>query len=193
MSGQSEERERLVRVNIGEKVPLPGYLRTTVMPCFTRLEAISRTHYYRSEPTAWEAEKMCESARLEAEFIAEELEKIDIDADALTSAMDAYQDRAWETAVYPWVGQNAVYPALGLASEAGEVVGHIKKVMRDHSGVVTPDRMKALEAELGDVLWYVATLAQELRLSLGEIAAKNLAKLGDRKRRGAIRGDGDNR
>lgn len=183
----------MVRLNIGEKVPLPGYGRTAVMPRHTMLEAITKTHYYRSEPTVWERETMCNAERLEAEAIEDGLVAIDVDSEALIGAMDTYQDRAWETAVYPWVGQNAVYPALGLASESGEVVGHIKKVMRDHSGVVTPDRMKALEAELGDVLWYVATLAKELRLSLGEIAAKNLVKLGDRKRRGTIRGDGDNR
>ena len=37
----------------------------------------------------------------------------------------------------------------------------IKKAIRDDGGVLTDERRKAVAAELGDVLWYVAQLATE--------------------------------
>jgi len=43
------------------------------------------------------------------------------------------------------------------------------------------------------VLWYVAMLANELRLDLSYIAEANLEKLGSRKERGVLQGSGDNR
>jgi NTP pyrophosphatase (non-canonical NTP hydrolase) len=104
-----------------------------------------------------------------------------------------YQTRARDTAQYPVIGHRVVYPTLGLANEAGEVAGKIKKIFRDKSGVIGPEEMRALEAELGDVLWYLAQVATELGLSLDSIADHNIAKLLDRKSRDAIYGDGDDR
>jgi len=106
-----------------------------------------------------------------------------------------YQQGARETAVYPGQGreQGLAYVALGLAGEAGEVANKIKKVIRDHSGVLNPQRAAAIAEELGDVLWYVAMLADELGADLGQVAALNLAKLESRALRGQIQGDGDNR
>lgn len=63
--------------------------------------------------------------------------------------------------------------AVGLAGEAGEVADAIKKVVF-HGHELDTGR---LAAELGDVLWYVAVLAADLRLDLGEIMAANVAKL----------------
>jgi len=42
-------------------------------------------------------------------------------------------------------------------------------------------------------LWYLANLASELDVSLGEVARRNLEKLKPRKERGVLRGSGDNR
>jgi NTP pyrophosphatase (non-canonical NTP hydrolase) len=106
---------------------------------------------------------------------------------------DEYQREARTTAQYPDMGKNVYYPTLGLAGEAGEVAEKIKKLMRDDHGLLTPDRRAALKKELGDVLWYVAALCAELDLSMNEVAELNIAKLRDRKDRGAIQGDGDNR
>src|SRR5215211_6619482 len=86
-----------------------------------------------------------------------------------------------------------VYPTLGLANEAGEVAGKIKKVFRDKGGQISEETREALKAELGDVLWYLAQVATELNLTLDEIAEYNISKLYDRLERGKIRGDGDNR
>ena len=102
-----------------------------------------------------------------------------------------YQRRSRETAVYPHLGENLVYPALGLCGEAGETAEKIKKAIRDDGGVLTEERREALAAELGDVLWYVAQLATEAGLELDRIAEENLAKLLSRKERNVLQGSGD--
>lgn len=104
-----------------------------------------------------------------------------------------YQTKAQTTALYPNAGQNLYYPALGLGGETGEVLNKVKKVMRDHGGIVTDEYREILRKELGDVLWYVAALAGELGLNLDDIAQANLEKLFSRKERGTLGGDGDNR
>jgi len=86
-----------------------------------------------------------------------------------------------------------VYPTLGLANEAGEVAGKVKKIFRDRGGVITDADREALALELGDVLWYVSELCTRLGIPLGEVAAMNIAKLADRAARGVISGDGDHR
>jgi len=88
----------------------------------------------------------------------------------------------------PWV-----YSALALNEEAGEVAGKIKKVWRDNDGVMTVEKLDAILLELGDVLWYLANLSQDLGLTLEEVAQANLDKLSSRKARGVIGGEGDNR
>ena len=106
---------------------------------------------------------------------------------------DLYQDAAEDTAVYPDQGNNIYYPTLGLAGETGEICEKIKKIMRDNGGEVTQEQKEGLVKELGDVLWYLATLATELNVSLASVAEHNLEKLQDRKERGVLGGSGDNR
>ena len=55
------------------------------------------------------------------------------------------------------------------------------------------NRGGALEQELGDVLWYLAQLATEAGLDLGQVAAANLDKLAARAARGTLHGSGDDR
>jgi NTP pyrophosphatase (non-canonical NTP hydrolase) len=86
-----------------------------------------------------------------------------------------------------------VYPTLGLANEAGEVAGKVKKIFRDKGGQITEDDRQALKGELGDVLWYLAQICTELDLTLEEVARANLEKLFSRQERGQIRGEGDDR
>lgn len=104
-----------------------------------------------------------------------------------------YQEKSRKTAGYPAIGHPLIYPTLGLVNEAGEVAGKIKKVFRDKGGQINEETREALQAELGDVLWYLAQICTELGLSLEEVAEANIAKLYDRLDRGVIRGDGDNR
>jgi NTP pyrophosphatase (non-canonical NTP hydrolase) len=106
---------------------------------------------------------------------------------------DTYQRESRKTALYPPIGHGVIYPTLGLTNEAGEVAGKIKKVFRDKSGQIADADRAALEAELGDVLWYLAQVASELDLSLDQIAQHNLDKLFSRQARGKLGGDGDDR
>lgn len=104
-----------------------------------------------------------------------------------------YQEKSRKTALYPQVGENFIYPTLGLAGEAGEVAEKVKKVLRDKGGVIDDDTREEIRKELGDVLWYVSQIASELKLSLDEVALGNIKKLYDRMDRGALKGNGDNR
>lgn len=103
-----------------------------------------------------------------------------------------YQEQAVKTAVYGQ-GQTIIYPALGLGNEAGEVLGKIKKVLRDNEGVYTPDKKAEIAGEIGDVLWYMAALCRDLGIQLEHVAEENITKLKDRQARNVIHGSGDNR
>jgi len=104
-----------------------------------------------------------------------------------------YQEQAAKTARYPDVGNNYVYPTLGLTGEAGEVADKIKKIIRDKGGKLSTEDVTEISKELGDVLWYISTLCSELKLDFGAVASANINKLFSRKERGVIGGGGDNR
>ncbi|MBV6496950.1 MAG: hypothetical protein DYH05_04425 [Acidobacteria bacterium ACB1] len=91
-----------------------------------------------------------------------------------------YQTAASKTALYPRRMSNVEYPTLGLAGEAGEVANIVKKIQRDHNGVLTDETRAKLKDELGDVLWYISACADELGLTLAEIADFNIQKLAKR-------------
>jgi len=108
--------------------------------------------------------------------------------------LSEYQQQATKTALYPKVGELGwVYPAFGLANEAGEVNGKLKKVIRDNNGLIDDERRDEIAKELGDVLWYLAQIATELQIDLDAVAQANIAKLTSRQERGVIGGSGDNR
>lgn len=108
--------------------------------------------------------------------------------------LEEYQKATNETAVYPKENNlGLTYTTLGLASEAGEVAGKFKKVIRDMDGKMSDEVKKEMGKEVGDVLWYVSQVCTELGLSLEKIAAENLEKLRSRKDRGQLSGNGDNR
>ena len=88
---------------------------------------------------------------------------------------------------------NPYCPAMGLAGEVGELVNKIKKIMRDDKGLIPNHKKEELIGELGDVLWYVATLATELDIDLNEVADLNINKLQSRQERGKLGGSGDGR
>lgn len=107
--------------------------------------------------------------------------------------MSDYQIAASKTAIYPNVGNNLVYPVLGLLGESGEVAEKTKKLIRDFGGEVTDDFKQAIAKELGDVLWYVSQICGELNLSMEDVAQGNLDKLQSRQQRGKLGGSGDDR
>jgi NTP pyrophosphatase (non-canonical NTP hydrolase) len=104
---------------------------------------------------------------------------------------DDYQVAAHSTAEYP--AEKALeYLALGLAGEAGEVANKIKKILRGDY-LFTDEFAEVLEKELGDCLWYLAELCTATDMRLQAVAAHNVLKLKDRKKRGKIKGSGDER
>ena len=104
-----------------------------------------------------------------------------------------YQQEATKTALHVKTDHPVVYPTLGLANEAGEVAGKIKKIFRDKQGKFSNEDLTALKYELGDVLWYLSQVCTALDLDLGDVAEANLKKLLSRKTRGKLQGDGDKR
>jgi len=103
---------------------------------------------------------------------------------------DEYQHLAMMTRL-----ENAAsmsYMALGLNGEAGEIANKIKKIIR--GDIQNYDALfHDLLYELGDVLWYIAGLADECGYSLSEIAQANIEKLQRRAELNTIMGDGDDR
>lgn len=118
--------------------------------------------------------------------------RMDVDQDyGLT--LDEYQKLALESAVYDQQ-YSILYPAFGLASEAGEVCGKISKRLRDAGGdLEDPAFRQAMKKEIGDVLWNTAALAAGFGFSLEDVADTNLTKLASRLERGVIGGSGDDR
>ncbi len=82
---------------------------------------------------------------------------------------------------------------LGLVGESGEFAEKIKKIIRNKDGQLSEDDRRELLKELGDVLWYSATLAKYLGADFSEVAQMNIDKLTSRKDRGVIKSTGDNR
>ena len=119
-----------------------------------------------------------------------DLAEMSINAHQLTVplTMIAYQQQAAKTAIYP-LDKADQYLIAGLAGEVGELASIFAKHWRG-DGDLNHDHAKA---ELGDVLWFVAMLAEQLDTDLSTVAQGNLDKLADRAERGKLKGNGDNR
>ncbi len=113
---------------------------------------------------------------------------------------DEYQELAKKTAVYKeTIGDSLkpelfyLYSALGLAGETGEVVEKVKKLLREKKGIVDEASREEIIKEMGDVLWYLAMLAEELKVPLSKVVETNIKKLNLWKDRRTVLGKGDNR
>lgn len=107
---------------------------------------------------------------------------------------DEYQKQALATAMYTGDELNdTMHWVLGVTGESGEIAEKIKKIIRDKNGVISEDDKIEIGKEIGDVLWYLGVLAEQLGTTLDKVAAGNLAKLKSRQERGVLGGSGDNR
>lgn len=112
--------------------------------------------------------------------------------------LDEYQTRAMSTRLDSC--DNVTYMAFGLVAEVGELADKVAKWKRKKEAYVTDDRLvfdtwkddeadekrAELMKELGDVLWFVAGIADHFGYSLSEVAEMNLEKLAGRKSKGTI-------
>lgn len=107
-------------------------------------------------------------------------------------SFNTYQRLAKTTDIYPKESA-LICHVLGLTSEAGEVADKIKKVIRDNSGEFSTEKKLEIAYELGNVLWYISRIADDLGYGLNQIQELNLMKLDDRKNRNKLNGSGDYR
>jgi NTP pyrophosphatase (non-canonical NTP hydrolase) len=93
--------------------------------------------------------------------------------------LNEFQVEANRTDQRPGHDEGALlFPVIGLASEVGSLVRHVKKRLRD--GDAHELFSDEVAEELGDVLWYVANLATKLDVGLDEVATRNLRKIAGR-------------
>lgn len=84
-----------------------------------------------------------------------------------------YQRKAQRTTSTTYQEDKLLNAALGLAGETGEVVDIIKKWKYQGHEL----DIEEIAEELGDILWYLAEMAEGIEADLGEIAANNIKKL----------------
>lgn len=91
-----------------------------------------------------------------------------------------YQDQASKTIQKSSLDEklSSIVPFLGIIGEIGSVLTQLKIKLRDGDSYKV--FQKKLCEELGDVLWYLSTIATQNSLSLEEIASQNLEKIKDR-------------
>jgi NTP pyrophosphatase (non-canonical NTP hydrolase) len=107
---------------------------------------------------------------------------------------EEYQRESRKTARYPEIhGNKFIYPAMGVAGEAGEFMEKVKKMFRDDDGILTEKRKDEIVKELGDIMWYISQVCTDLGIDLEEVPKQNLEKLMSRMERNVLNGDGDYR
>lgn len=88
----------------------------------------------------------------------------------MTITLKEYQEQTVTTAIYPGAGEGGteaiVYLALGL-SEVGEVFQHLAELARENVPLG-----EGFHAELGDLVWYVFQLYNELREAVEEVTTE---------------------
>ena len=114
------------------------------------------------------------------------------EANFLKISLDKFLEKHPDTAPEVKELLALAYDGLGLG-EAGEVQGKIKKIIRDDGGRITERGKEAIILEIGDTLWYLASLCQNLGTTLEHAATANIEKLQDRHVKGTVHGSGDYR
>lgn len=80
---------------------------------------------------------------------------------------------AYRVYAAPEHGIDLLHGAIGLSTEAGEVLDILKKQVFYDKDI---DRVHLIE-ELGDIEWYLQLIRDALDISRDEVIAKNMAKL----------------
>lgn len=101
-----------------------------------------------------------------------------------------YMQEAIKTAEYP-KDYALQYLIPGLCSEAGEVAGAYKRLVR--GDYAFPTFLEKVIPELGDTLWYLSMVCFEIGIELEDVAKENVKKLKERQKIGNIKGEGGER
>ena len=107
--------------------------------------------------------------------------------------LNDYQQAALRTAAPKDKPNEVFHLLLGLVGETGEIAEKAKKIVRDRDSDFSQWDLADLKKELGDVLWYIAVIADYFDVALDDVARLNLAKLADRQNRSMLGGSGDDR
>lgn len=120
--------------------------------------------------------------------------------------LNEYQTLTAKTAIYPKEDKlvkgeilSLLYLSISLPGEVGEFCNKIKKFIRgdiaynNGDDKLTTKAIAELEAEVGDVLWYLSEICSTLGLDFSQVAYDNIQKLQHRKTHNTLRGDGDER
>jgi len=133
----------------------------------------------------------------------------------LIKTFQEYHELAYALAKYPGAGKgNILYGAIAVPGEAGELAEKVKKLYRNFNVTENPDQLTFFDSdgetdieknrkirelrvgilkEAGDILWELNALLTELGSSMEEAATMNIDKLYDRRERGVLLSEGDNR
>src|SRR5579863_360967 len=91
-----------------------------------------------------------------------------------------YQDQVGDVLNQRWNFPDSTgiaYCGLGLAGEAGECAEEIKKALRYSKGHFDKGRKAKLQSELGDVLYYMARVANEVGIRLEDVLSASIDKM----------------
>jgi NTP pyrophosphatase (non-canonical NTP hydrolase) len=87
-----------------------------------------------------------------------------------------YQAAAIRTAKPDKLSMLLSHCAMGIGSEAGEILTELKRVV--HYGAELDEKVIAhLREEMGDLTWYLAVLCEALEIPMNQVARENIAKL----------------
>lgn len=100
-------------------------------------------------------------------------------------SLNEYQEFTAKTQIH--FSLEHLVPAM--VEELGELMGHVKRSVRDNK----PYDINAVEKELGDILWCWSEICRHFALLPQDVLLANVKKLTDRQSRGKISGSGDNR
>lgn len=87
-----------------------------------------------------------------------------------------FSSSAKESASYPGVGGNVMYPILGMTNTVGRMSAHIQSMVVG-GGRMTEEVRKRLTRDLGGILWHVAMVAHELSTTMDDVARKEIERM----------------
>lgn len=97
--------------------------------------------------------------------------------------LDKYQQIVKDTHIHQFHDFNLLYFSNGLGGECGEVQNEIKKLYRemikDNESVNVSEikkRKENIKTELGDVMWYLTAIVNDLGFSLDDILKGSIKK-----------------